>query len=168
MSLVLSPKTGRLVKVGGKAFNDLLEDPKYRDSLFLPTSPRMSRIENNMLPTLPPMSALPQTLPQTLPQQSLSSLAPSQLPVISPRLSSPSSSLSEIHMPVLPVLPSLPNNVSYPRLPNLLSGKLDTNEFDALSKKEFNALSKKEFDALSKKEFNPIPTLEETLATTRQ
>ena len=46
MSTVRSPKSGRQIKVGGKAFNDLLQDPKYRSSLLaeVPSSPTSSRL----------------------------------------------------------------------------------------------------------------------------
>jgi hypothetical protein len=121
MSLIVSPKTGRLVKVGGKAFNDLLEDPKYRDSLFLATSPPATSNTKSVLPPLP-----------------LSALSPSAEPIMSPRLTSPSSSLSDIRMPILPPLPNIQS-----KLPEISSSKKSN-------------------------EFNAIPTLEETLKTTRQ
>ena len=180
MSLVLSPKTGRLVKVGGKAFNDLLEDPKYRDTLFLPTSPRSNK--NN---TLPSLSSLKPSLGPS--PQGLSSLAP---PPVSPRLTSPSSSLSEVRMPVLP--PLVPALSTFPksssslpeiklpeinRLPHLNSNTLpdlkNSNRLPGINSNNSNTLpnlknSNKQNSLPKLGKFNPIPTLEETLATTKQ
>lgn len=117
MSLIVSPKTGRLIKVGGKTFSDLLKDPQYQDLLLNPETSNISKgkVEVSGSPlSSPPMS-----------------------PIYSP--SSPSISLSGIPMPVIPLKPI----------------SLKQNSNDHLS------------DILSMS-FLDIPTLEETLKTTKQ
>jgi hypothetical protein len=131
MSNIISPKSGKLIKVGGKTYNELLKDPKYRDTLLRPSSPGALKIKTkvepsglpvfsssssnnykiNNLPSLPSSPIPPKTkLP---PMKSLKS--PSSLPALpnspiqrnqtiySPP--SPSTSLVNVPLPPLPAIP---------------------------------------------------------------
>lgn len=138
MSQIVSPKTGRLVKVGGKAYNDLLKDPMYRDSVLNPES--LTSHKGKVSPARSPRSTLP-PLSSTSPT-SLKSLPP--LPALSPRsprspLSSRLPPLNGVYSPPSPS-PSLKNLVPMPVLPS----------------------------PRSQMKFAKIPSLEETLKHTRQ
>ena len=60
MSDVISPKTGRTIKVGGKTYNDLLKDPEY--SNFFASQKQLSSLPKATVSiSSPPLS--PKTLP---------------------------------------------------------------------------------------------------------
>jgi len=117
MSLVLSPKSGKLVTVGSSQFSEILADPKYRNTVLLPppnlqkgtVSPSgLPPLSNSLnLPPLPQLKSPSLNLPP-LPQRKSPSLNLPPLPV-SPMYSppSPSSSLQGVSMPLLPQLPKI-------------------------------------------------------------
>jgi len=51
MSMIVSPKSGKLIKVGGKAYSELLKDPKYSDGLIQPSSFRSLKIQSKVEPS---------------------------------------------------------------------------------------------------------------------
>lgn len=138
MSVILSPKTGKLINVNSKAYDDLLNDPQYKDYLFDiseetkgSVKPSGSPIKNlSPLPVLPsaPRMKLP-SLNSSSNKNKLPSLPSSPIynklntkinsyntiytrvsPVYSPP--SPSNSLSDVSMPIpIPLSPvkSLPS-----------------------------------------------------------
>jgi hypothetical protein len=55
MSTIVSPKTGRLIKVGGKTYNDLLKDPKFHSLSPSAVKPQESGKVAPIV-TLPPLS----------------------------------------------------------------------------------------------------------------
>lgn len=103
MSNIVSPKTGKLIKVGGKAYNDLLKDPKYRDTLIRPSSPEALKIKTRVQPSGLPIYSSNVKLPSlpTSPIQPRTKLPP--LPKFQKSLNSPSA------LKKLPALPMSPN-----------------------------------------------------------
>lgn len=98
MSQIVSPKTGRLIKVGSKTYNDLLKDPRYRDTLLDPTAPeKLVGLTEGRVATsgLPPLHSSP---------RASSKAAKSVNFAGSPK--SPSSSLRSVKMPLYNI-PSL-------------------------------------------------------------
>lgn len=193
---IVSPKTGRLIKIGSKAYSDLLKDPKYKDSLFNPSkSPDLvkGKVSPSGLPPLKNMSNLP-SLPKSpsaptvklppLPNSPKSnSLKLPPLP-ISPSRSrispysppSPSISLNDYPMTVLPPLPvsktlnSLPVlNIPIKTSPSIkLAGKMEkTSKLPSLSPKR-DSSPKQDIEEILAMPFYDIPTLEETLKNTKQ
>ena len=58
MSLIISPKTGKLIKTTGKAYAELLKDEKYREFLLNPSIHDVS--EGSVSPSgTPPFGKLP-------------------------------------------------------------------------------------------------------------
>lgn len=66
MSQIESPKTGRLIRVGSKTFNDLLKDPQYRDALktsVVKSSENLSTLSPTYVkPALKPLKPLSKPL----------------------------------------------------------------------------------------------------------
>jgi len=118
MSLILSPKTGKLISTDSQAYEELANDPEYKNYLFdlsepstatlqpsgspvsensfaaapsvkLPPAPKFSSLKTNKLPILPASPVYFQKVN----------------PVFSPP--SPNNSLADIPMPI----PVSPNNV---------------------------------------------------------
>ena len=92
MSTVISPTTGKLIKVGSKEFETLVNDPKYSRHFTYPSNSDARIVP--VVPYVPPSTPLPPV------PSNLSSL---------PSLTS------------LPSVPSIPVTNSYPRVSNLPS-----------------------------------------------
>lgn len=119
MSLVVSPKSGKLIKTTGKAYAELLNDPKYKDFLVLnpSKSPKLEKgtVKPSGLPplknmaNLPPLPVSPTQPRMKLPPLPASPRRKTELPPLpaSPVYSppSPSSSLTNVPMQILPPLP---------------------------------------------------------------
>jgi len=197
MSLVVSPKTGKLIKTSGKAYAELLKDEKYRDFLLNPSAQEV--VEGKVTPSgSPPFNNLP-------PLKNMTTLSPIEkvsppstnlppLPPLSPRKvsqlpplpnspvraylpPSPSISLEGISMPSLPPLPVPTSNGSLPVLkipikasPSLkIAGKLEKSPKLKLPKlSKTKQKQKDEIEEILSMPFYDIPTLEETLKNTKQ
>ena len=59
MSTVISPATGKLVKVGSKEFQDLMNNPRYRDYFTYPKLSDLNARVTPIVPYVPPSTALP-------------------------------------------------------------------------------------------------------------
>jgi hypothetical protein len=116
MSLVLSPKSGKLVTVGSSQFSELLADPKYRDSILLSSGSPKGSVSPSGLPPISSLKLPPLNGALRSPLLDLPVLPKS--PMYSPP--SPSSSLEGISMPPLPQLPRIEvsplNNKNLPPL----------------------------------------------------
>ena len=179
---IISPKTGALININSEEYEELLSDPKYRQTLFNPSihSVEEGKVEISGTPPFkssqsrsPPSTKLP---PLKNRKTSTSSLNKPELP-LSPRYrpSSPSVSLSNIEMPLLPVanLPTpSPNsvpvlNIPIKSSPSLqVSGKMDKKL--PISSTSTTTNKKNHLNEILAMPFADIPTLEETLTKTKQ
>lgn len=194
--MIVSPKTGKLIKTTGKAYSDLLKDEKYRDFLLNPSTHEnvKARVETSGLPPLrnvanlsplqkksPPSTKLP-PLPMS-PRRKLSELPP--LPSSPAHLpASPRMKMADLPpLPILSLSPNIPPSLKIagkvervaklptlsPKLPPL-SPKLPplSPKLPALSPKLSPVSKKDELEEILSMPFADIPTLEETLKKTKQ
>ena len=194
MSLVVSPKTGKLIKTTGKAYAELLKDEKYRDFLFNPSIKNVEegRVEPSGSPAvknLPPLKNMSNLSPIQKSSPPKTKLPP--LPIISPRKNlylpplpnsplyqppSPSASLEGIKMPSLPPLPVPDSKDGLPVLkipikssPSLkLAGKVEKSMKLPKLPQSLKVKQKDEMQEILSMPFYDIPTLEETLKNTKQ
>ena len=181
---IVSPKTGRLIKINSKAYSDLLKDSKYKDALFNTSlhsvpkstvSPSGTPPFHNLSPlNLSPLSSLPKapkiSLPPLTRSVSKSLVQPPPSAALSPVFTppSPSASLKNIPMPLLPSLPRpSPNalpvlNIPIRTSPSLMmSGKMQKSL-------PISNQNQDELAEILSMPFSNIPTLEETLKNTDQ
>jgi len=185
---IVSPKSGRLIKIGSKAYSDLLKDPKYKDAIFTSSSENISKarvspsglppLKNNLkteeslspvpVPIASPKIKLPSLhkspsspLPLKLPPLPLSPRFSKTTPVFSPP--SPSNSLSKFPMPILPPLPvsSTPSSLPVLNIPVKVSPSLK------LAGKMLPSLSpvnKLPVSPINKLPVSPVDDMEEILS----
>ena len=181
MSLLVSPKTGKLVTVGSPQFNDLTKS-KYRDTLLAPSinQPPLGYVTPS---GLPPLYDLP-TSPIFSPPSPPSSLEGFSLPSLStvPKIEvSPLKTLPPLRIPTVnSQSPNSPRNSSLPSLSDLNIPKYDLpmsprlnspkqSRQTKLPSPHLNSSRKSEnVEDLLGMKIAKIPTLEETLATTKQ
>ena len=188
MSQIVSPKTGRLIKVGGKAFRDLLEDPQYRDTLLVPetvskSSPYVSPVPSLSINAKVTLS-LPPLSPIYSPSASLSKVPMTTLPPLSPRSPRSLPPLSPRSPSSLPPLPprsprslpplsprSLPplSPRSLPPLKVPVSSEIKESRVEIPIHEVYPEMTSDEhLSEILAMPFYDIPTLEETLKHTKQ
>ena len=111
MSTVISPATGKLIKVGSKEFQDLMNDPRYRDYFTYPKASDLNARVTPLVPYVAPSTALP-IVPAYGSLNSYSSA--SVLPPISQSLPSsiPANQSLPSFIPANQSLPSVPSSVN--------------------------------------------------------
>jgi hypothetical protein len=196
MSTMISPETGRLITIGGKTYQRLIKDPKYRDTMLNPSShqpinqsSRQPSSKESSKRSKSRRSASPKAKGRVSDRMSDRVLDKenkiSNLPDVGSKTSPPNMSLPKLHSPSnTSQLPPLPNSPSqyYPASPSSSLSKENTKRVSIIdqplpiptsksskkSKSRSSSRSSSKSSRNSKEEFYQIPTLEETLEHTNQ